>query len=179
MIVKIPFRAWTGKADLEIEVEASVEVKFRLRAAVETAVRTRADLRDAVLTGAVLTRAVLTGAVLTVAVLTRADLRGIPKIENIDAKILSAIEASKAKGKAGLDMSTWHTCASTHCRAGWAVVLAGEEGNALEEKVGEHLAGLLIYRESRPGMRIPDFFASDEKAMEDLRECAARQASQA
>lgn len=42
-------------------------------------------------------------------------------------------------------MSTWHTCAQTHCRAGWAVQLAGEEGSALEAFYNTPLAAMLIY----------------------------------
>jgi hypothetical protein len=41
-------------------------------------------------------------------------------------------------------MNTWHTCETTHCIAGWAVHLAGDEGKALEEKHGSYLAGLAL-----------------------------------
>jgi hypothetical protein len=33
----------------------------------------------------------------------------------------------------------------------------------------------MIYHASRPGQRAPWFFASDQKAMEDIRKCAAEQ----
>ena len=29
-----------------------------------------------------------------------------------------------------LDMSTWHRCGTTHCRAGWAITLAGAAGDS-------------------------------------------------
>jgi hypothetical protein len=90
----------------------------------------------------------------------------IPAIDNIDARILAAIS-----GGGSLDMAEWHTCDTTHCRAGWAVHLAGAAGYALEERTTPYLAGRLIYEASRPG-EAPDFFASDEDAMEDLRAAA-------
>ncbi len=142
------------------------------------AVLTGADLTDAVLTGADLTRADLTGAVLTDADLTRADLTGadltedVPVIDAINTKILAAVEAG---GK--LRMDKWHTCRTTHCMAGWAVVIAGESGTKLEEKVGPHVAGLLIFRASSK-LGIPNFFAEDDKAMADLRARAAKEAAE-
>ncbi|MGB0405020.1 MAG: hypothetical protein ACPGDB_02385, partial [Fusobacterium sp.] len=36
------------------------------------------------------------------------------KIENIHQKVLEAVTTDNA-----LDMSDWHTCETTHCRAGW------------------------------------------------------------
>jgi uncharacterized protein YjbI with pentapeptide repeats len=127
-----------------------------------------ADLSYADLRGADLSGAYLRGAYLSGADLSYADLRDIPVIPNIDAAILAAIEAG---GK--LDMDNLHTCETTHCRAGWAIALAGEAGKALERKVGPNAAGALIYTASRPGMRVPEFMASDEDAMADLRACAA------
>ena len=41
-------------------------------------------------------------------------------------------------------MGSWHTCDTTHCIAGWAVRLAGDEGKALEEKFGTANAGLAL-----------------------------------
>ena len=105
------------------------------------------------------TRAVLTGAVLT-----GADLTGVPRVEHIDAAILAAVEAG---GK--LAMDTWHTCKTTHCRAGWAITLAGEPGAALEARVGPAAAGSLIYAASRPGMPVPDFYATNEAALASMR----------
>ncbi len=137
------------------------------------AVLTGADLTGADLTGAVLTGAVLTGADLraadlTGAVLTGAVLTGVPIVQNIDARILDAVETV-----GDLDMSKWHTCATTHCRAGWAIVLAGKSGQDLETKVGAANAGALIYAASRPGKPIPSFYASNDATLADLRACAA------
>jgi len=133
---------------------------------------TDADLTDAVLTGADLTGADLTDAVLTDADLTGADLTGAdltgahgvsaPIIPNIDDTILSNINAPGCS----LDMSRWHVCGTTHCRAGWAVHLAGEGGKALEDRIGTGAAGALIYHASAG--YIPNFYAGDADAMEDI-----------
>jgi len=76
-----------------------------------------------------------------------------------------------------LDMTDWHSsertvpiCGSTHCRAGWAIHLAGEAGYALEDKVGPHAAGALIYLRST-GRPVPNFFTSREDALADIRRC--------
>jgi hypothetical protein len=68
-------------------------------------------------------------------------------------------------------MSSWHKCATTHCRAGWAITLAGPAGAELEAKHGPQRAGAMIYRASTG--RVPHFFATNERAFEDIRACAA------
>src|SRR5690349_13917122 len=70
----------------------------------------------------------------------RAKHPTVPVVENLDAKILERIS-----GGCALDMSQWHTCETTHCRAGWAITLAGERGVELERRVGPFVAGRLIY----------------------------------
>jgi hypothetical protein len=70
-------------------------------------------------------------------------------------------------------MGRWHSCSTTHCRAGWAIHLAGEAGYALERVYGSEVAGTIIYQRSRPGQCVPDFYATKEEALEDLRRCAA------
>ena len=134
-----------------------------------------ADLADANLADAYLADANLRGAYLAGAYLGDANLGdvldGVPAIESIDAAILAAVEASQALGKDGLRMSTWHTCESTHCRAGWAIHLAGNEGYELEREYGPAMAGTLIYLKAG-ATRIPDWYASDDAAMADLRERA-------
>ena len=138
-----------------------------------------ADLSDAVLRGALLRGADLRGAYLRGADLRDADLRGadlsgaeIPLLPNIDAAILEAVEKDGNK----LDMGSWHTCQTTHCRAGWAIHLCGDAGYALEKAIGSSAAGALIYAKSRPDKLVPNFNASDEDAMADMRACAAEAA---
>ena len=144
---------------------------------------TRAVLRGADLTCADLTRADLTCAVLTCAVLTRAVLRGADlrdwegndtiamfAVPSLHRKMLAAIETEGCK----LDMATWHQCETTHCRAGWAVQLAGPAGKALEWAIGPAAAGALIHLASCPALdgKVPDFYASNEEALADIRRLA-------
>ena len=139
----------------------------------------RADLSDANLSGASLRRANLSGANLSGVDLSGVDLSGanlsgvdlsgvdLPVVPKLDSKILAAI----GEDAAGLDMGSWHTCETTHCIAGWAIHLAGDAGRALEDEVGSNAAGALIYHVST-GV-VPDFFASEESALADLRKRAA------
>jgi len=73
-----------------------------------------------------------------------------------------------------LDMSTWHVCETTHCRAGWVVTLAGEAGKKLESETDTCFAAMMIYKKSSPEIHVPPtrFFDSSEVAMADIRRCA-------
>jgi uncharacterized protein YjbI with pentapeptide repeats len=96
----------------------------------------------------------------------------VPVIPNLDQRILDAI----ARPGCALDMGAWHACETAHCRAGWAIHLAGEAGYALENKLGDSAAaGRAIYRASTG--RAPHFYATNERALEDIRRCAAEDAS--
>jgi uncharacterized protein YjbI with pentapeptide repeats len=144
-----------------------------------------ANLRRANLRGADLSGANLSGANLSEADLSEADLIGAnlsganlsrtlglplaPAIPSIDSAILAALEAGGA-----LDMRRWHTCATTHCRAGWAIALAGDAGRDLESQFGPGTAGALIYAASRPGIPVPNFFANNDGALTDMRTFAAK-----
>ena len=135
------------------------------------------DLRNADLSNAILRSAAMFMADLRDADLSGADLRGAtdlpaaPVIPNIDAAILAEIVAGGV-----IDMDRWHTCETTHCRAGWAIHLADEAGAALERRYGANGAGALIYAASRPNNRVPNWFASAEEALADLRASAAEAA---
>lgn len=97
----------------------------------------------------------------------------IPVISNIDAAILSAIQGTECY----LDLENWHStnsCETRHCRAGWAIVLAGKAGAELETFLGAELAGTLIYAASGSNPS-PDFFCSDEDLVfQDMKDRAAR-----
>ncbi len=71
-------------------------------------------------------------------------------------------------------MDKWHTCDTTHCRAGWVVVLAGEAGKKLELKTSTLFAAMQIYKKSSPEIRVwpPRFFETDKIAMADIEKCA-------
>ena len=70
-------------------------------------------------------------------------------------------------------MGSWHTCNTTHCRAGWVVFLAGEGGKLLEEKTETAFAAMAIYRASSDIRVSPNmFYVSDEEALKDMKRCA-------
>jgi len=140
-----------------------------------------ADLSGAVLSGAVLSGAVLRSAVLRSAVLRSADLsgadqlKGVPVIENIHQRVY---EAASAEG--ALNMGNWHSCETTHCRAGWVTHLAGPAGAAMEWALSTASAAAMIYLASdRDLEKIPDFYTSNEKALEDMKRLAELEATRA
>ena len=70
-------------------------------------------------------------------------------------------------------MDSWHTCDTTHCRAGWVVTLAGVDGKALEDYHGTCLAAQLIYRESSPlHVSVCRFFDNSKDALADIEKMA-------
>lgn len=96
----------------------------------------------------------------------RAARPDVPVVANLDAAILAAVSQTGC----ALDMGSWHQCETTHCRAGWAITLAGEAGKALEDRVGPPAAGSLIYLASAG--YVPNFYANNDEAMADMREAA-------
>ena len=135
---------------------------------------TRADLSRANLSEADLRWANLSWANLSEANLSRAVLPFGADIPNLFTQILE-----KREGGGKLDMGNWHY-GTTHCLAGWVVTIAGEAGQVAEALLGTNAAAALIITQSCPylGGVVPDFFASNEKAMEFIRECAAKEAGQ-
>jgi hypothetical protein len=93
----------------------------------------------------------------------------VPVIPDLHARIYAAASQPKA-----LEMSDWHTCANTHCRAGWVIALAGPEGYALERFHTPELAAMLIYDASCPDFRVNParFFDSNEDALADMAKLA-------
>ena len=95
----------------------------------------------------------------------------VPVVEQLDSRIHAAV----TDGVGALEMNSWHTCDTTHCRAGWAVQLAGPAGKALEDRLGTPAAAAMIYMTSVG--RVPSFYATNKAAMADLRECAELESS--
>jgi hypothetical protein len=93
----------------------------------------------------------------------------IPVIPDIHKKVYEA-----ASNPDSLNMSDWHTCETTHCRGGWVVFLAGDEGKALEKFHGTLLAAQLIYDASDTSRRFNPcrFFDSNTEALEDMKKLA-------
>ncbi len=74
-------------------------------------------------------------------------------------------------------MGSVHVCETTHCRAGWAVALAGEAGYALEQQTDWGFAAMQIYKASSPIRVSPNrFYESNEAAMKDIIRCAEEEA---
>jgi hypothetical protein len=71
-----------------------------------------------------------------------------------------------------LNMSHWHSCGTTHCRAGWVIHLAAEAGYALERFYGSTLAAQLIYRESGFPINPSRFYDSNKDALADMKRLA-------
>ena len=71
-------------------------------------------------------------------------------------------------------MSSWHSCETTHCRAGWVVTLAGEEGVKLEKQTSTLFAAQQIYHKSSPNIPVSPiaFYKRNEEAMADIKRCA-------
>jgi hypothetical protein len=81
-----------------------------------------------------------------------------------------------ASNPGALAMDTWHTCDTTHCRAGWVVQLAGEAGKALEAFHDTPLAAFLIYKASSPiKVTFPQFYVDNAAALGDMQRCAGEE----
>ena len=90
--------------------------------------------------------------------------RFVPHINHIDQVIYAVTQRPHT-----LQMNDWHTCDTTHCRAGWVVHLAGEAGYALEELHDTALAALLIYRASGRPINPSRFYDGHHHALVDIR----------
>jgi hypothetical protein len=91
----------------------------------------------------------------------------IPVIDDIHKKVYDAV-----KNPGALDMSTWHTCETTHCRAGWVVHLAGEPGKNLEKETSTQFAAMQIYKASGYPINPGRFYDNYAAALEDMRKLA-------
>ena len=69
-------------------------------------------------------------------------------------------------------MRSWHTCDTTHCRAGWVVTLAGDAGKTLEAFHNTELAAMLIYETSGYKINPARFYDSNADALADMKRLA-------
>jgi hypothetical protein len=74
-------------------------------------------------------------------------------------------------------MGQWHACATTHCRAGWAIHLAGEAGYELEKNTSPVFAAMQIYRASGFEISPCRFFDGNEVALADMKRLAEEEAN--
>jgi len=99
----------------------------------------------------------------------------VPILKQIHKQVQTAISYKKEENI--IDMSEWHACdtirCQAHCRGGWVVFLAGEEGRELEEQTSPCFAAMQIYDKSS-SIKVPPsrFFDTDEQAIEDIKRCA-------
>ena len=93
----------------------------------------------------------------------------MPAIADIHRKVYES--ASKPDA---LAMDSWHSCETTHCRAGWVVHLAGEAGYKLERQTSPQFAAQQIYKASGYEISPVRFFDSNEAALEDMRTLAQK-----
>ena len=91
----------------------------------------------------------------------------VPVIPDIHKTIFAAVSQPKA-----LNMNAWHSCETTHCRAGWVVTLAGEKGKALETKTSTLFAAMQIYKASGYEISPVRFFDSNKVALADMQRLA-------
>jgi hypothetical protein len=114
-----------------------------------------ADFTDIGLNGVDFSSVDLTGAI---------GLPTAPVVDDLDQLIYDSIQAG------GLDMEVWHdSCGTAHCRAGWAIHLAGKEGAELECRFGPSVAGALIYYASTGRGQIPNWYDTDDEALADIK----------
>lgn len=91
--------------------------------------------------------------------------KGVPVIKNIHQKVYEA--ASKPDA---LNMLAWHSCETTHCRAGWVIELGGSQAKELERRTTTAFAAALIYFKSDPSMTsLPNFYDVEQAALEDMK----------
>jgi hypothetical protein len=130
------------------------------------------DLSGSDLRGSDLSDSDLRGSDLRDSDLSGSDLRDFV-VPSLHRKILAAIEAGGT-----FDMSKWHggegVCGTTHCRAGWAIHLAGPVGRTLEYCLGSNAAGALIHLASCPQLegKVPNFIDTNENALADIKRLA-------
>ena len=174
--------------------EANLSGAYLSRANLSEADLSRADLSGADLSRANLSEANLSGADLSKANLSGADLSGAnlsgakglpstiatlapdapsPSRARLEVPVVPDLHKRMeevTRGAGVFDMAEWHSsCGTSHCRAGWAIELAGKAGKELEAEVGPFLAGCQIYKASTG--YAPHFFATTEHARKDIERC--------
>ena len=123
-----------------------------------------ANLRNANLNDADLSGADLSGADLQGANLAAANLTGATLDLCIEEGLLGKIAGIVLHDEMALEMSSYHTCDTVHCIAGWACRLS-ERGEKLEAKYGTQIAGLMLL-----GVEAHShFFDENEEAVEWLK----------
>ncbi len=69
-------------------------------------------------------------------------------------------------------MESWHSCDTTHCRAGWVIHLAGKAGYELEQRTDPVFAAMQIYEAGGYLISPCRFFDENEAALADMKKLA-------
>jgi hypothetical protein len=96
----------------------------------------------------------------------------VPKIERIHTKVYEAASAPNA-----LNMQFWHSCETTHCRAGLVVHLAGEAGYKLEQATSVVFAAMQIHKASGSPISPTKFHGYNDVALADMKKLAEAEAT--
>jgi hypothetical protein len=114
----------------------------------------------------------------------------VPVIPNLATLILEQVQREPQR----FDMGSWHCkvgddefedvphpdeykkCGTSHCVAGWAIVIAGKEGIELEKQCYTDDAAQLLFQHSILAEDFPSFYESRVNALSDLKAFAAREA---
>jgi hypothetical protein len=100
----------------------------------------------------------------------------VPFVENIHQRVYEAI----IENPKSFNMGSWHgqnSCGTTHCRAGWVIELAGEQGYALQKQTSPTFAALQIYKASCPELPVSPyrFHESNGLALANIKEYAEKE----
>lgn len=82
--------------------------------------------------------------------------------------------ATQTKG--ALNMDAWHTCDTTHCRAGWVTTLAGTAGGWLERQLCYSAAANLIYLHNGYQINEERYYQGRRYALANMRKLAQLEA---
>jgi tRNA A37 threonylcarbamoyladenosine biosynthesis protein TsaE len=100
----------------------------------------------------------------------------VPFVENVHRRVYEVI----IENPKSFNMGVWHgqnSCGTTHCRAGWVIELAGEQGYALQKQTSPTFAALQIYKASCPELPVSPyrFHESNELALANIKEYAEKE----
>lgn len=93
------------------------------------------------------------------------DLDMIPHVSGIHRQVYDAVNDG------GICMTSWHKCATVHCRAGWVTHITGLTG--IEDTFTPVIVAMAVYHASYPTIPVYpwQFFVSEGEALADIKRC--------
>ncbi|MFN8614931.1 MAG: pentapeptide repeat-containing protein [Vampirovibrionales bacterium] len=159
----------TGKDLTGINLKFAILDNAKLNnAKLNNANLTDANLRYTFISGADFSGTNVTNAKLYEAYLSDVNLtntRGLPQapvVKNIDEQLATILKDNPHL------LGTSLRYKNNNPREGWYILLAGEEGKALEEQYGRWVAGALIYHAAYPDKLIPCWSNKNEAVLTEL-----------